>query len=457
MSDTCTLPDLKTVCLAMHECIDMSPNISDSSRPYAKYLGDVACANVNSYFKGEPLNIPELRTAIFDWVENSYDLNAEDLSALRSLLKGVETMSNTPPEGLKQIRHTLEKWTQSTIRVENCNRGPFISITRCIYTCVHSFLSGERLNLQPLSILMADILQGDYSVTHAERRRYVAFIDVTCCLIESVVNKPVSLQTVSSKLQESIETHLNLPQSIRYFVRICVDVLCTGVECLFRKPWNLDPLALVLYGWIDKFPNISSKDRANYKSITEESCKKLQSQLNTHFNQLGVLPPATSSNKDPFPVKEKLFSGKADSKFSLTDLRGSHVQVKETWDSCLHSPHRSKSSMIEMDCVLHDIRVFHKHTKLAKLALLLPTDVIRRNGYVFTRVCLLKGVSQSPFHNTSTSTGSMSFLRVGGRYISPSHSSSNGPRNIRRVPPSSPKHPNTPVQDWVGVLPPNQD
>ena len=310
MSDTCSFPDLKTACLVLHECIDMSPNISNSSRPYAKYLGDVACANVYSYFKGEPLDISELCTGIFDWVENSYDLNTEDLSALRSLLKGVQTMSNTPLDGVEQIRQTLNAWTQSTIHVEDCNRSPLISMTECISTCVHSFFSGERLNLQPVSILSGDLLHCDRSVTHTERRSYEALVDVICCLIESVVNKPVSLQAVSNKLKESIETNSNLPQSIRYFAKMCVDLFCTGVECSFRKPWNLEPLAHVLCEWIDKFPNVSSKDRANYKSIAEESCKKIQSQMNTYFNQLSVLPPSTSPNKEPFPVKEKTLQWK---------------------------------------------------------------------------------------------------------------------------------------------------
>ena len=76
-------------------------------------------------------------------------------------------------------------------------------------------------------------------------------------------------------------------------------------------------LADVLCDWVDKLPNVSPKIVANYKSTVRDSWNKRSLQ----FNQSGVLPHSTSSNEVSFPVKEKLFSGKADSDFSLTDLR----------------------------------------------------------------------------------------------------------------------------------------
>ena len=84
--------DLKPVCSALHDYIDISPNISESDRSLRKSLDEICCKNLQLALNGQPLDLLPLCHLLQDWISRSPHIPDLFRPLLKSIVKALESV-----------------------------------------------------------------------------------------------------------------------------------------------------------------------------------------------------------------------------------------------------------------------------------------------------------------------------------------------------------------------------
>ena len=320
-----TLPDLKTVCSLVNEAVDNSPDMTDSHRYYCRYLGDVVCTNLYSWFYRQTYDWQEICRALFQWIDKYIDpdLSGLDLSVLESLVCLIPSLLRGERDGVESAFSAIRDWICETHHFRFVERLHLLNVVRALYLKVQLVFQEQPFDSQPLRAFLHMLLRYLRLIPSASHLFHgLSLVDVLCIAVESGVNsRPVNFQPVILRVREWMENTpeiQNMHPELRNLLEYCVEFTCIFVQCMLNTPFNLKPLNELVHAWIDRTPGLSESEISDYKSEADNFFLELQSMTRKRTSILDVLP---SSNDTSLSTRTTQFNDRLGKDNSLTELR----------------------------------------------------------------------------------------------------------------------------------------
>ena len=207
--------DLQPVCSALHNCIDISPNISELDRSLLKSLAEITCKNLQLAFNGQQLDLQPVCPLLQDWINRSQYIPDRFRPLLKSIVKAIESVLTGNQPGLQSAHYEIHEWV---------DKAP------------------------------------DRSASQRSLFRFIA--DVFCASLKCFFTKPLDLESVRSLVFEWVEhppkgfSVLCQSPGIQFLFKCFVDVLCTVVESFCNERSDTDPVSTVVEKWLERITDL---------------------------------------------------------------------------------------------------------------------------------------------------------------------------------------------------------
>ena len=110
-------------------------------------------------------------------------------------------------------------------------------------------------------------------IDNTKRHHLKSVVEIACARFQLAFNgESIDMQPVCDKLQEVMEELPDIVQYDRLFLKNLTHISCTGVECIFRRPFNSQPLRKKFHELIDGRPYNLEEDRPLLNFMVDVVC-----------------------------------------------------------------------------------------------------------------------------------------------------------------------------------------
>ena len=279
--------DLEKIRGILHESL-LDFETPQSDRIRLKSIIDICCQKWQSCLDGEPLDLMSVSSQLQDWLDTFDDVSPVDLSLFKSLVeigcKNFQCALNGQPLDLRPVCPLLKEWIARSPSANDQVRP----LLKAAVDAVESVLVGNKSNFKSAS---SEIYASTENVLDspdwsASQRSMVKFIThVFSTILNCFFTEPLDLQSVSRLLHEWIDTSSDkyidpseFPADHRT-IKCVADGVLTFVECVFNRPFSLQPVCDVLHKYIDTSPGLSECDKSIRKWTADAMCIGLQQMI----------------------------------------------------------------------------------------------------------------------------------------------------------------------------------
>ena len=241
--------DLQPIASALHELVDMDGSLTETDKSLWKLLIDFLCKNVQLFINGEPLDLQSFGSLMHKLIDYVKDLTEYERSALKFCADTIYCFLNGEPVNLQPMCAEILSWVDNTCDVSERNLiKPVVEIA-C--TRLQLVFNGESIDMQPVCDKVQEVIEEFPDISQSDRLFSKALVDILCTGVECIFRRPFSLQPVCKKLNEYIDELPECPEAERPVLKYVADVVCSCLECLFRRPVDLHPAWSLFQEWID--------------------------------------------------------------------------------------------------------------------------------------------------------------------------------------------------------------
>ena len=254
---------------------------SDLTRLYIRSIIDISYQTGQSFLDGQPVDLQPLCKELLGWLDTFHDVPPIDLSFFKSIIefgcKNLQCALNGQLLDLKSACPLLRDWIDDSPSVADQKRPLYKSVVKAL----ESVLVGNKSNFLSASKDIHDWIDNLLPDCPASDRSLFEFMaDVFCTTLNCFFAKPLNLRPVSSLLHECIDISSNEyidPSEFlfgRRELKYVADGVLTFIECVFNRPFSLQPVCDVLHRSIDTTPGFSEIDKTLGKFVVCTFCKR---------------------------------------------------------------------------------------------------------------------------------------------------------------------------------------
>ena len=243
--------DLQPMGKAFCELADIEPGLTEEKKSLWKALIDFLCKNLQFFINGEPMDLQPFRGLMHRLIDYWSRLDEYDRSALKSCADVIHSLINGEPVDLQPMCSQILRWIDHDCDISE--EGQHLkSVVEIACTQLQFAFKGESIDMQPVCDKLQEVIEELPEINQSDRLFLKHLADVSCTGVECLFRRPFSLQPMRAKLRVLIEEYEEFLEPDRQVFKYMVDVVCTFIECLFRRPVDLHPVWSLLHDWIDR-------------------------------------------------------------------------------------------------------------------------------------------------------------------------------------------------------------